>query len=492
MVARDDSVIRGSLIASLIFLVLSFALNFFLWKQADVASTEAAKVNERLASTNADLKKMRDQTELMKVMLGQGSMSEAEFDMLKQSSSGDAEMEAIEQQYVKDMALFGADVDAQSRNYSKLPEFLMSTIRSRNDQFRKATEDVQRIRQQADNDIANARKAQQVAEQNALDLQKKLDSEKELFVQDRERMNQEKEKTRDSLTKLTQEYQNLNRQKLEETSMLTRKKDQLQSTIETQKYQLNQLRSDGFESTQGRIRFVRGDIVTINLGSGDALRPGVTFGVIAGDETRLKDAKVKATIQVTRILDEHLAEARVVARPEIKYPIITNDQIYSPFWAPGRKVKIALAGEIDIDGDGRPDNEAIKGMVQAAGAEVVAEVSSAGNVRGQLDATVRFLVVDDKADEREEDLDPAKVKAIGDIKARANELGLTIIPAWKLQAYLKTINDTLTTPLGSAARAEDFEPRTDLGTGQRYPTALPEIYTRQLEGMQKGNEILQP
>ena len=81
---------------------------------------------------------------------------------------------------------------------------------------------------------------------------------------------------------------------------------------------------------------------------------------------------------------------------------------------------------------------------------------------------------------------------LGRVKAKARELGLTVIPAWKLQEYLKTVDDTLTTPLGSAARAEDFPPTTPPGTNSRMPTDLPELYKRQTEGMQQGNTILSP
>ena len=35
--------------------------------------------------------------------------------------------------------------------------------------------------------------------------------------------------------------------------------------------------------------------------------------------------------------------------------------------------------------------------------------------------------------------------------------GVTVIPAWKLEAYLRTLEDSLTTPLGSAVRGEDFQ-----------------------------------
>ncbi len=47
MVARDDSVIRGSLIACLIFLVLSLALNFFFYRWGDSKLREAATAKSR-------------------------------------------------------------------------------------------------------------------------------------------------------------------------------------------------------------------------------------------------------------------------------------------------------------------------------------------------------------------------------------------------------------------------------------------------------------
>ncbi|MDB4634418.1 hypothetical protein OAG76_03330, partial [Rubripirellula sp.] len=287
-------------------------------------------------------------------------------------------------------------------------------------------------------------------------------------------------------------------QAVNETNKLTQKAGQLQGTIDTQKFQLNELRSDQFETTQGEVRYVvrGGNITTINLGSADALRPGITFGVIDADETRLKDAKVKATIQVTQIQGPHLAQARVVAFPEIRNPIIPGDKIFSPFWAPGRVIKIALAGDIDIDGDGRPDNDALKGQIRAAGATVAAEVTPAGSVSGKLDATIRFMVVGDDPElgngvGEDDDNNIAQIAAMGRIRAKASELGLTIIPAWKLQSYLRTLNDTLTTPLGSATRGDDFPPEPYV-KGNRLPNRGAEIYNAPAKRMQNGNKVLSP
>ncbi len=500
MAARDDSVIRGSLIACLIFLVLSLALNFFFWSTGNTATQEKIAAQEKMALLDSDLRTKDDQNRMMKAMLGVGGLSEAEFELLSKSASGDAEMEAIEKQFVQDMAYLGPEVDAQNRNYPALPKFLVNTIRDLNANYGNAREEATTIRKQADSDVENARLAQAQAEKNRDDATKKLEQERTEFGEDRDRMKVTTEETRDSLNKTVQDMNVLRKQKTDEITKLSRRSDSLLGTVETQRLELNRMRNDQFESTQGHVTFVHsgGGVVTINLGSGDALRTGVTFGVIDGDETRLQDAKVKASIQVTKILAEHLAEARVVARPEVRYPIIPGDQIYSPFWAPGRTVKIAIAGDIDIDGDDRPDTEAIKGMIKAAGAVVAAVVSADGQIEGALDSSVRFLVVGETPTLNSsslasdgEDVGQAIAK-IGEIKAQAVEKGITVIPAWKLQAYLKTIGDQLTTPLGSAVRGADFPPERIPGSKRRLPTQVADIFMKQDEGMQKSNEIAKP
>ncbi|MBL6723686.1 MAG: hypothetical protein ISQ09_01195 [Rubripirellula sp.] len=492
MVARDDSVIRGSLIACLIFLVLSLALNFFLWRSANTSSADATSAGDRLANVQRDVSTKENQLQRLKAMLGIGGFTQAEIDEMKQNASEDPEMQAIEDQYAKDMSYFGAEVEAQNRNYPALPEYLVTAIRSRNEQYGMARDEATKIRTDADADIENARTQQQLAEQERDDANKKVATLSQQFDEDRARMNEDNEKNRDKLTKTSQDFDSFRQTARTEANQLVSKTKQMQSTINTQKLQLNQLRADKFETTQGEVRYVvaGGNVVTINLGSADELRPGVTFGVIDGDETRLQDAKVKATIQVSQVQGPHLALGRVVARPDISSPIIPGDKIFSPFWAPGRVVKIALAGDIDIDGDGRNDNAAIKGQILAAGAQVAAEISSTGAVTGQLDPTIRFLVVGQDPD-ASNDQNAAVIATMGNVKARAAELGLTVIPAWKLEAYLKTIDDTVTTPLGSAVRGEDFPPETSIDS-RRLPNDRAPIYEAQRERMQQGNKVLEP
>ena len=500
MAARDDSVIRGSLIACLIFLVLSLALNFFLYRWGDTQSGERQTAADRLTRAQDEIRTLEEQALTMKAMLGRGELTEEKYKALENTSSGDNDMDTIAAQFIRDMSNFPKDTPAGERSYPKLPAVLVDTIRNNNEQLKLARAQVTETQDKAKSDVAIAQQAQSDAEEARDNLQKTLTDEQQKYAADRKRINLEKEQALSDVTKQTLIANKAKDRAIKIQVAAAKQKKDLVSTIETQKNELNQLRNDSFETTQGLIRHVssEGEVVTINLGSGDALRPGVTFGVIDGTETRLKDADIKASIQVTKIKGLHLAEARVVRFPKIESPIINGDKIYSPFWAPGRVVRIALAGDIDIDGDKKPDNDDLVGMVRAAGAEVVAQMSSNGAIDGKLDARVRFLVTaeepdlsrlddDEKTEEQER-----KLRALSRIKAKATELGLTIIPAWKLQAYLRTINDTLTTPLGTAARAEDFPAKAAPNAQNRLPTDLPELYKRNLDNVQTDKEILPP
>ena len=61
MVARDDSVIRGSLIACMIFFVLSIALNFFLWRSGNIMSIEADSTAARMQTMSGQVRTMEGQ-----------------------------------------------------------------------------------------------------------------------------------------------------------------------------------------------------------------------------------------------------------------------------------------------------------------------------------------------------------------------------------------------------------------------------------------------
>ncbi len=487
MAARDDSVIRGSLITSLILLVLSLVFNFILWSWGSGTALTEANKSQALDDANTQIRNLTTQNINFGKMLGAEPMSDDEYEGLASSTSGDAKFDALATAFYNDMKVFDASVGRESQNYGALAPYFMDLVRARNSQYTVANAKSEEIRIQADGDIAAARAAQQKAEEERDNFAKQLDEERSTFTVYRDDMLVKMESAKDSKSRSERAMQELERKSGLEKKQLLRKTDTLALTIDNQKKELNRLRGGQFETTQGEIRYVLrgGNLVSINLGSADELRRGITFGVFDRDETtRLQEANVKASIQVTKILGPHFAEARVVRTPEIGTPIIEGDTVYSPFWAPGRTVRIALAGDIDIDGDGRPDNDELIGMILAAGAKV----------EDKLDPGVRFLVIGEQPElgGANEDNNAELLAAIGAQKEEASQMGVTVIPAWKLQSFLKTLDDSLTTPLGSAARAEDFPPESTINRAVRRPTNLPEIFKKQLENVQRTNEIARP
>src|SRR5690606_13836984 len=128
----------------------------------------------------------------------------------------------------------------------------------------------------------------------------------------------------------------------------------------------NQADPDPFAQPEdGMISWVnqKAQKVWINLGEADALRPQVTFMVYSGDESDALKADLKGSIEVTKILGPHMAEARITNDTPTR-PLMEGDKIYSQVWNPGRQVGFALAGILDINKDGKNDIQELKSIIQ--------------------------------------------------------------------------------------------------------------------------------
>ena len=182
---------------------------------------------------------------------------------------------------------------------------------------------------------------------------------------------------------------------------------------------------------QGRIVEVSkgGDMVWINLGRADGLRPGVRFGVVNSDESRVADAQPKARIEVVEVISgaEHLSRCKVWS-DRTPITILRGDSIYSPAWQPGRKVEFALAGKLDINGDGIDDRETIKAMIAQNGGLVTMDLPPTGKGSGELSVTTRWLVIGDDFKVLDEG---------GALESKAKAFGISRIHVDKLLRWLR-------------------------------------------------------
>jgi hypothetical protein len=134
--------------------------------------------------------------------------------------------------------------------------------------------------------------------------------------------------------------------------------------------------------------------VTINLGYDDNLLPNQTFAIFDQQNTHFTDGEEKATFEVTRILDAHLAEGRIT-KQSITNPILIRDFVVTSTWDPGYAVPIAIVGSVDLDGDNQSDLERLISIIEQNGGKVVAYHDAEGNVTGKIDGSTRLFVKGD-------------------------------------------------------------------------------------------------
>ncbi|QDV70908.1 hypothetical protein Poly24_46410 [Rosistilla carotiformis] len=493
MAARDDSVIRGSLITCIIVLVLSLVGNFFMWQWGDAASQEKTKAAASLQNAQNQVRTQDSKIQVMERMLGVGQMTDAEFAQMLTSAGGDDKMNLIEQQFAQDMSLMNED---GKKNYHELPSFLMRTIRDKSALLAAAEQQIARLGKEKDAILERETARADKAEKDKDDLNTQLQKTMADLAKAREDHNLKQQQMQDLLTKSQQQITAVTTSAAREKTQLVKQSTQLQTTIDDQKNTIETLRNDEFETPQGRVVHVMpgGNVVFINLGSADGLITGVTFGVIDQDEVRVTNVEPKGNLEVTAILGSHLAQARVVYNKELRNPVIEDDKIYTPFWAPGRRVEIALAGLMDLDGDGTDDSDRIKAMVKSVGATVSAQVDARGIETGELTFDTRFLVLGTNPEFGEGDADAdagnaSVLAAVGKLKARAKQLGITTISLNKLLGYLRSLDQDLVIPLGTASRAEDFPPTMTEGLGKRSPGKVSELFDRKTPDRQSAPKV---
>lgn len=195
----------------------------------------------------------------------------------------------------------------------------------------------------------------------------------------------------------------------------------LDKQINFYKDQLDELTKTSFDREDGRIVNVDNTTRTVwlNIGSAEGLRPQVSFSVYTSDNLGIGRGveDIKGKIEVTRILEPHLAEARILDE-DLFRPISDGDPIYSPLWAAGRKEYFAIVGRPDLDEDGKSDWDLFNEIIHTSGAEVELFVNDEGQrqpAEAKLSARTKFLIIGDIDD-------PAKFSGIPEKQELAEKM----------------------------------------------------------------------
>lgn len=440
MGAREN---QGLQIALIIFVMITVVLavtTYIYWKKTDEQFVELnTKNTEKAAAEDRERKAIADMLEL-KQWIGHAA---------------ETQLPEVKTKYEADMGLFATSYQGP-KNYTALPPFLLDEIAKRNRQIA----DLESQNTKLAEDIKKARDEERAQTKIVVDdrdkLKGELTAEQGKFVTERSRIT-------DDNTKIAAEKEKLNAQVAAVEDKAKKEKDVLQKALADATQLADALKATKManqpkaeaEVADGRITFVsqRNKIVWINLGSADGLRRQLTFSVVDRNASNVGAARKKGSIEVTVIKDAHVAEARII-EDDLNDPILADDQIFTPAWHPGQRIRFALAGFMDIDGDGKSDRAVVRNLVAVNGGVLDAEVHDDGQRTGKLDINTRYLVLGNRPTDKTNE---EAVKAYTALTTEADRLGIEKMPVDKFVLMMGYRNTDRTIELGRGASASDFK-----------------------------------
>jgi hypothetical protein len=207
-----------------------------------------------------------------------------------------------------------------------------------------------------------------------------------------------------------------------------------------------------------------GNVATINLGSSDNVRPGLTFSIFPAGATGKSAGARKGSIEVANVIGAHTATARITdVQNSGRDPIMTGDLLFNPAWSPGQREHVAIAGIIDLAGEGRDSTQDFIRTLQRQGIVVDAYLDPKDmTIKGKMNWNTNFLIIGDQPDLntgtilKEDDPRTERKKEfltkMGEIQAEADHYGITKVPVRRFMQLMG-----LPMPRGTGAKpSADF------------------------------------
>ena len=402
---------QGLQIALILFVMVSVVLavtTFVFYSSSEKAKRVEADAKQKQKTADDQYRTENFRVQYLKHILGATTLADAEYTAVHAAVTADDEMRVIDERYSEDMNMYEMTDPAQ-RNYQALPRQMVMALRNKNVGYTGLTGDVNRLSDEKSKLEQSEQQRTQTAQSELQKTRDDLADERTKFKAFRQQMNNQKDEMRTNFSKAESAYKSQQLSLRQKGAQHQTDITKLQTTVTKQEERIVQLTDEPFEVADGRVTWVSQSSrsVWINLGLADGLRRQTTFSVYdleamnvapsrASDDDedggvmRMADS-AKGKLEVTRVIDQHLSEARIV-EDDPADPILPGDQVYSPAWKPGRRIRFALVGFMDINGDRRSDRDTVRNIILAGGGVIDAEMHDDGNIEGELTPNTRYLV----------------------------------------------------------------------------------------------------
>jgi hypothetical protein len=378
MASSENQGLQIALIILFGLMIVLSVTTFIFFKDYQEAETRATTDKAAADKATGDMNVEKGNVEMLKEIIG---------------FKKDATMESVTASSTADFAKYAGALPADKKFYRDALDAVYASLQKVQADHKATSEQIATL--QAVNAAFEKSATEKVtaAEEARNKAVADLDAERTKFMEAQKKSETEKKDLVDQLAKAQQE-------KAAEIEKVKKELEVVQKKVGTE-LELNKglaeknkrLQGETFAIDDGEVRSinVRNKAVWINVGRADDLRPQVTFNVHAAG-LKPSDNLKKAKIEVTQILGEHLAEAKIL-EDSLEDPIVPGDKIYTPLWDPGRPEHFAIAGRIDFDGDGRDDHERLRNLIRLSGGVIDAELQPDGSIKGAMTVETRYLVL---------------------------------------------------------------------------------------------------
>lgn len=443
----------GLQIALIIFVMLTIVLavtTFIFYKEQEEARVAMKAAEEKRAEAEQTTSDRKRDIAQLKELVGKGDQADVQ-----------GIMDEFEQHKKVYAATMGADLTKTYPNMLEFYELEKRKLEADNIALNKQLEDA---KTKFENDLKLAQ-----TQQN--DLKTQLTAQTDEILDIRTKFAAESQNYRTELDKkaglIAQGQQAIlaEREKAEEQKAelgkLVREKNT--ALVETQKNLKTYTEFDA-EAPDGRIVGINQTkgTVWIDVGSADGLRHQTTFAVYPHDVGNAQDpsAVKKASIQVIRIVNEHLAEARITEDIATD-PIVRDDTIFSPIFRRGVPDSFAIVGFVDLDNDGRSDLSRLISLIKQSGGNLDVAIDDKGQRIGtKITPATKFLVLGKQPDEKSEEKIIQEYRKMLD-EAEAN--GVRHISLADFLVYMGYEGRERSIGLGAGANPDQFKPQPSRG-----------------------------
>jgi hypothetical protein len=361
-----------ALVITIVLFVASSATAFYFFNQVATAEAQRAEATKKANETDATLRsEQKNYSELRGVATGAvgGSGDHAKVvDQLKEKLVNPNKTSPRKRKDIAQRA-------AAFTNLNEAVDLLNRYLKSDDEELAAVEENNAKLQ----NDLAKVSSVYQakvtVADEGTAKKAAELKEQSETAAKTIEERNLTVDTFQARFQKKSADYEQLKRDSEAQIDDLKSQIGKITLLMDKARQQQTRGKDVRFNIEDGEIVQVQGGGAEayINVGRADGAGEGLTFGIYGIDRSGFTQNLPKANLEIIRVLGDHRALAKILDY-QVTQPVVPGDKIFNPIWDRGRKESVAILGIIDMDGDGAPDNDEFKHLVERWGGKVDAEV----------------------------------------------------------------------------------------------------------------------